>query len=601
MLGKDVFPEPPVGASYLAPLARWSRSDREDLDGCLGSALTDNLPLSWTEGSAAGALHAGANGIVRTTRLMLEWARFVEGNAATAEGTGLAGQCKARLYRLLAFAQRVLEAHRRLGWVTLAASRAPNDPLPLATWCGNAVSELDRLFRVDHALADTVIAQLNTPDVVFVESGEADGLTQFRTASLRGLDELREGYPSTSKSDVDIRDRLTDDVLAAVASTIAAIELGPLAGTHDDPATRLNQVLAGAEPPPGRAELAALEVACLEEHEAGLPGSRPVTFSRMSAGGATPIGRAFHALLGDVPSSSWLDGAVLAEPVVVPLEKKLAGNELKNFSAFLNERWRRNDWMWGRLDAVPTLVEMMVTTETMTDAARDEVASRPAPEAVDALVDKLHKIVVGDSEQADGDPATSWPAFREAAIWRPKREAIAGEVCALVEAAVANGEDTPSVVAIRAALAARRQWDVITEEIGDEPLSPREAVDSTARWAVGLETLKELPPGYVATLGRRMFGVGRDAAEWNAALTPLGARVRSVTRPVARAGTLGMRGMFGGIADRVLLGFALVATLLGVVVTVVAGAFTRVGRVALIVAAMGVAALGWLSRPFRRT
>ena len=273
----------------------------------------------------------------------------------------------------------------------------------------------------------------------------------------------------------------------------------------------------------------------------------------MSAGGATPIGRSFHALVGDALSEDWLDNAVLAEPVVIPVSQKFAGNELKNFSAFLNERWRRNDWMWGRLDAVPTLVEMLVTTETMVDAAQQEVALRPVPEAVDALLEKLRTIVVGNPEQADGDPASSWPAFRDAAIWQPKREAIAEEVHALVETAFANDEAACSVVAIRTALAARRQWDVIADEMGDEPLSPREAVERTARWAVGLETLKDLPPGYVAALGRRMFSVGRDAVEWNAALTPVGPKVRYVTRPVARVGTLGMRGVFGGIADRILI------------------------------------------------
>ena len=43
----------------------------------------------------------------------------------------------------------------------------------------------------------------------------------------------------------------------------------------------------------------------------------------------------------------------------IPPDHKLAGNELKNFSAFLRRRWRENDWMWGRLDAVPTLVDLL--------------------------------------------------------------------------------------------------------------------------------------------------------------------------------------------------------------------------------------------------
>ncbi len=599
VLGKDVFPEPPAGASYLAPLARWSRSDREDLDGHLGSAITENVPLAWTEGSGTRALHAGANALVRTTHLLLEWARFVEAHASRPEDAELAGQCKARLYRVLLFAERVLDAHRRLGWVTLAATRTPGDVVPLNIWCRDAVNQLDLLFQVDEALADTVVTQLNTPGIVFVETGRADGLSQFRAASLSRLDQLRGGQLAVSSSSVDIRDRVTDDVLSSVAATIASIEVDVVPVGHEDPGARLNTVLAGTVPP-GRTVFTALEVACLEEHEAGLPGSRPVTFSRMSAGGITPIGRSFHALLGDAPSNDWLENAVLADPVAIPVSQKLAGNELKNFSAFLNERWRRNDWMWGRLDAVPTLVEMLVTSQTMVDAASQELASSSVAEAADALLERLRTIVVGGPQRAAEDPASSWPAFRDVAVWRPNREAIAAEVRTLAATAFANDEAAPSVVAIQTALAARRQWDVIAEEIGDEPLSPREAVERTARWAVGLETLKDLPPGYVAGLGRRMFSVGRDAVEWNAALTPVGPKVRYATRPAARIGTLGIRGVFGGIADRILIVVALLAALLGIVCTIVAGAFTRIGLIALVVALGGVVSLVWLSRPFRR-
>ena len=254
---------------------------------------------------------------------------------------------------------------------------------------------------------------------------------------------------------MDIRDRVIDDVLSAIAATIASIEVEVVPVGHEDPGARLNTVLAGTVPPPGRSVFTALEVACLEEHEAGLPGSRPVTFSRMSAGGATPIGGSFRALLGDAPSMDWIDNAVLAEPVAIPVSQKLAGNELKNFSAFLNERWRRNDWMWGRLDAVPTLVEMLVTSQTMVDAARHELASRSVPEAADALLERLHAIVVGSPDRAAEDPASSWPAFRDAAVWRPKRDAIAAEVRTLAATAFANDEAAPSVAAIQTALAAR--------------------------------------------------------------------------------------------------------------------------------------------------
>ena len=73
------------------------------------------------------------------------------------------------------------------------------------------------MFQVDGALADTVVTQLNRPGVVFVESGREDGLSQFRAVSLSLLDELGDGQHQMSSSGVDIRDRVTDDVLCDVA------------------------------------------------------------------------------------------------------------------------------------------------------------------------------------------------------------------------------------------------------------------------------------------------------------------------------------------------------------------------------------------------
>ena len=99
--------------------------------------------------------------------------------------------------------------------------------------------------------------------------------SRLRAASLRRLDKLRNGQPATSSSGVDIRDRVIDDVLSAIGATIASIEVEVAPVGHEDPGARLNTVLAGTVPPPGRSVFAALEVACLEEHEAGLPGEPP--------------------------------------------------------------------------------------------------------------------------------------------------------------------------------------------------------------------------------------------------------------------------------------------------------------------------------------
>jgi patatin-related protein len=55
-------------------------------------------------------------------------------------------------------------------------------------------------------------------------------------------------------------------------------------------------------------------------------------------------------------------------------EDKLAGNQLGNFGAFLRARWRQNDWTWGRLDATRSLVDVLTAphVDGLGDATRDE-------------------------------------------------------------------------------------------------------------------------------------------------------------------------------------------------------------------------------------
>jgi predicted acylesterase/phospholipase RssA len=55
--------------------------------------------------------------------------------------------------------------------------------------------------------------------------------------------------------------------------------------------------------------------------------------------------------------------------------RKLAGNQLLNFGAFLSSRWRLNDWTWGRLDAARSLVEIA----TSPPSVRDPRQQRPDP------------------------------------------------------------------------------------------------------------------------------------------------------------------------------------------------------------------------------
>lgn len=69
--------------------------------------------------------------------------------------------------------------------------------------------------------------------------------------------------------------------------------------------------------------------------------------------------------------------------------RKLAGTALYNFGAFLDERWRRNDIMWGRLDGCERLLD------TMFPAPDDKTIK-------DILLQEAQRTIVREEMQPDG-------------------------------------------------------------------------------------------------------------------------------------------------------------------------------------------------------
>ncbi|MCK8674591.1 patatin-like protein, partial [Rhodococcus sp. HM1] len=45
------------------------------------------------------------------------------------------------------------------------------------------------------------------------------------------------------------------------------------------------------------------------------------------------------------------------------ISRKLNGNQIGNFAAFLSARWRQNDWLWGRMDSAQSLVRLVATRD----------------------------------------------------------------------------------------------------------------------------------------------------------------------------------------------------------------------------------------------
>ena len=325
------------GDGGLAPLSR----------GLLAVALAERfhgrLPDQFPE--AAGLVGVGARTLLRITQLLIEWSQHVEGSAPGA------GALKGRLYRTAAFAREAIDRPRQLGWVTLAATM-PDDADEDAFADGARALEHLVQLRPDEARAicDALLAR--DGDEV-LRSGVASRMALLDTLPGRAWHTVSE-----PTGVVDLRSEILARVLVPTAR-----ELRALAAPTIDPATPAGYLDRALDGEITAATLAALEVVAYPEFASGLPARRPVRFQRLSAGNPTPLAPRFTSLLADARAQGkWWDPEV-TDPAAqegIHLSLKLAGNELANFSAFLRDDWRRNDWLWGRLDAVPTLVDLLL-------------------------------------------------------------------------------------------------------------------------------------------------------------------------------------------------------------------------------------------------
>jgi hypothetical protein len=212
-----------------------------------------------------------------------------------------------------------------------------------------------------------------------------------------------------------------------------------------------------------------------------------------------PLGRGFEAAIARLD---------VAEPQSeIPVDSKLAGNVLSNFGAFLKKEWRDNDWLWGQLDAVAPLVDVLVTQDTLV-AAAGRLLDGPSP--ADALCSELRRIVVGDDRPTDrARMAISASAFMEWAVWASRKRRIEAAAQAAVSLAVRERSDETAaattggtvadiddkdLAAVRDALIARRQWEIVTawKEKDGRLRSPAEVVEWTEQYWIGLETLRDI-------------------------------------------------------------------------------------------------------------
>jgi patatin-related protein len=353
-LGADPFPVPPADGytppsdRWRAPLTRWPPGARDELDAALASAGTGGEKVD------ASLFRVGLGPLRRVNRLVIEWMRAMEdANGVNAD----VGVSKRRLYELLWLLTSVLDRRRNLGWVVRAGVIPDHDKAQ--EWCDETLQRLDRLLQAPPGLASEIVGGDGPATRTYMETCDAALQLLVQPASLKAFE--KELSPiRRAGSEVDLRTVILGVIVEQVAKVVAASR--PLADGH--PASLLDLVLRTVDVDIDL-RLAMLEVLCFPEFLAGSSGSEPIDFRRISAAAPTPLAERFTKLR---EATLVMEGPQAPADWLSP-HAKLAGNELRNYSAFFKRAWRDNDWLWGRLDAVPTLVDLLLAARSTAERA----------------------------------------------------------------------------------------------------------------------------------------------------------------------------------------------------------------------------------------
>ena len=505
-MGEDPFPatyrESPMPDSlWRAPLSGWTAICRQRLDSDLVTTFAarfDPAPgarstaLSWE--SVVGndgwpVLRAGVGPLMRMAALLISWSRELESVTA-------AGDAKRIFYRSLLFARDVLDRHRRMAWVAGAAAVGRGDAassVPPELWVIRTIEAANQLLMVPQSVAAAVAAELRAP----ADAEPTGDISEYTDYSLQVLDGM-----TPSPQAIDLRRCLVTDVLARTAEQL-----------REQAPEGADGVLHGGlrRVPIDTAVLAALEVVCLPEQLAGEAGEK-VEFVRLSAANRTPIAAHFTRL-----TAAETESELPTRPGHLHPKIKLAGNELANFAAFVDPEWRANDWMWGRLDAVPTLVDLLASRETIERWRQDRG------------LDQVRQLICGPPTEND------WQRAICCNVWKPREATIKAWFDDPI-----NVDVDAARAAIRDALVARRQWDILREELGaGASLSFADLVRKVGEHDIGARTLTD--PGslsHVETLSR-LADLAADAAIWNASqLTSTLKSPKIIQRVVVRTANL---------------------------------------------------------------
>lgn len=216
----------------------------------------------------------------------------------------------------------------------------------------------------------------------------------------------------------------------------------------------------------------------------------------------------------------------------IDVNDKLAGTELARFSAFFKESWRANDWIWGRLDAARTLMQVVLTVESVKRASPQEIGR----DATDAQCDR----VVGRIARStfSGNGYTAVKGLLPRALLDDARKEVRG---------VLNGTWSGRLDALPSLAAYGIQVSIMAQEVEDL----RAAIESDdARGALGIRSAAlvavldqlaanpEIAQSQRAFRQLEAFACAKIGGETMAEELPSDALIRTMNTAVATAATV---------------------------------------------------------------
>jgi len=382
--------------------------------------------------------------VMRTAVLIVDWMKDVEGRQVKMKPatSNVIAQSKSEAYAVYRIAEQLQAFLDRA-----ALAETPMTPGDAVGW----ISDLE----------DRSLATRSNPRVVELATAGTDPWTDAEGSLGRTLRAVATDTLPCLQSREPAGDALTalwDRLVGAAAEAAAALrdDKNPAVLSSDAAWPRFLQDA------PDATDMARLldriDRATLGLH-AGGPGESltEIRYVRVSGANITPLALANWPIREGVeftaPSPNLLPtGAnwLIDDASAMDSRRKLAGDEVANFTAFISKRWRRNDWMWGQLDAAKSLLDVVLDPErlirvTVRGGVTEEDAAKKLLTAVEAAV----------TQGADADSHVK-------RLWDENLMSVRDEIEALFKD---RYTDPDALQLTKLVLLCRRHWDLLTAEL----------------------------------------------------------------------------------------------------------------------------------------